>query len=476
MVKKTKQPIHPLFRPDPEGGGIVITPKNGKESHPIFGGIESDDKTPGFVTKPASLSAGRTFLDSLPDERNVYVYDEEEGAIKPQTISRNTGRQMFGNTWGRQQQPAPPSAPQKSKLQLLKETWGKREGFKFKFWTKSKADNVEQSDSVSKITGRHIKQANSSDIQIGNSAPLFVKSLWNTHFKKDDIQDDYQIESENRISKTWEKDEAGTSRNPNFVLTAGQSERKDYNVSSDEVGDEEVIESDAEDENEGKVYNIPSSSEDEVEHAQVSVPNPNITFEKKVIERKNYSVDTDDDDDDDIEVKTEEPSYDEKLSHAPESNFSFKKKIVERKNYNVSSGDEEEGDDDTKSKKIQAPGVPINMEPGHSQRRMSYDHSDASDEMYTTYSYETGFDPAHLAKIPDEGTAVNPLNIVPNIKLQLDTSGGPGESDDFDPERKWAKPYDPNADSPADDKKKHTYENFAYLTDMADNEHNVTEI
>ena len=87
--KVVKQPTHPLFRPDPEGGGIVIPQDM----------VESEDNTqPGFLSKPNIFpTASRTFLDSLPDERNVYVYDEEEGAIKPKTVSRNTGSRVGSN-------------------------------------------------------------------------------------------------------------------------------------------------------------------------------------------------------------------------------------------------------------------------------------------------------------------------------------------------------------------------------------------
>ena len=82
--KVVKQPTHPLFRPDPEAGGIVIPQDM----------VESEDNTqPGFLSKPNIFpTASGTFLDSLPDERNVYVYDEEEGAIKPKTVSRQHGK------------------------------------------------------------------------------------------------------------------------------------------------------------------------------------------------------------------------------------------------------------------------------------------------------------------------------------------------------------------------------------------------
>ena len=414
-----KQPTHPLFRPDPEGGGIVINPQDGNAPASLFNpGIETDDNTPSFITKPTMIGSTGTFLDSLPDERNVYVYDEDEGAIKPQTVSRTAGKQtaqMFGNTWGKQ-----PAQKQKSRLQQLKETWGKRGSFKFGFGTKSKADNLAQSGSRSKITGRPLKKTEPSGYQVDNSAPLFVKSLWNTHFKKDEIKDEYKVESENRISSKWEKDdthEADTPEKPKFVFTTEQPGRNNYddNASSEEE-EEKNIGSD-EDENEENVYNMPSSSEDEAEI--VTVPNPNITFEKKVIERKNFNVANDDEND-------EEPTQDEIPSHTPASNFSFTKKVVERKNYNLSSDDDDDDNTEIKPTKRQAPDIPVHREPDYPPSGVS---SSVLDEMYT-YEYDTGFDPPHSHKVPEDEPAVNPLHLVPNIKLQLDMSDGPSESDD----------------------------------------------
>ena len=84
---------------------------------------------------------------------------------------------MMGNTWGKQ-----PAA--KSKLQMLKETWGKRNTFKFGLGTRSKASGAEQSDTVSKITGEPTQSTSTGELKADNSVPIFVKSLWNTHFKK----------------------------------------------------------------------------------------------------------------------------------------------------------------------------------------------------------------------------------------------------------------------------------------------------
>ena len=147
---------------------------------------------------------------------------------------------------------------------MLKETWGKRDGFKFGFGTRSKADNPEENGSVSKITGSSMKQTRSEELKVDNSVPLFVKSLWDTRFKKDEIADNYEIDSENRVTKKWESS-SDEVENPNFSLTKPERpERRNYN---DDYGEVEEINDDdiaiEEEEYEGKVYEVPSSSEGE---------------------------------------------------------------------------------------------------------------------------------------------------------------------------------------------------------------------
>ena len=468
-----KQPTHPLFRPDPEGGGIII-PQD----------VESEDNTqPGFLSKPNIFpTASRTFLDSLPDERNVYVYDEEEGAIKPKTVSRNTGSrvaQMMGNTWGKQ-----PAA--KSKLQMLKETWGKRNTFKFGLGTRSKASGAEQNGSVSKITGEPTQSTPTGELKADNSVPLFVKSLWNTHFKKDEIRDNYEIESDNRVTKRWETENPEEGVDSNFSWRRGSSERKDFN-DDDDYGEVEEIDDDDvasdEDGNEGKVYNIPSSSEDEGDTERVvTVPNPNIVYEKKIVERKNFNVPG-------YEEETEIHDHEHETVPSRGPNFSFEKKVVERRNYNdVSSADEEDEDinDDNMviHTKRQTPGIPITEESSHLHRGISDERSSVLDEMYT-YSYEEGLDTcgtSHSPRAPrspmtptdDDDVMINPLQFIPTVKLEVDMNNVPNmpnESSDGADDSSWARPYEENRD-----KGKHDYENFAYLHDMSDNEHNVTEI
>ena len=63
--KVAKQPTHRCSHPDPRGGGIVI-PEDMESSKPNI-----------FPT------ASRSFLDSLPDERNVYVYDGKKELLNP---------------------------------------------------------------------------------------------------------------------------------------------------------------------------------------------------------------------------------------------------------------------------------------------------------------------------------------------------------------------------------------------------------
>ena len=478
--KVVKQPTHPLFRPDPEGGGIVIPQDM----------VESEDNTqPGFLSKPNIFpTASGTFLDSLPDERNVYVYDEEEGAIKPKTVSRNTGSrvaQMMGNTWGKQ-----PAA--KSKLQMLKETWGKRSTFKFGLGTRSKASGAEQNGTVSQITGEPTQSNPSRESKADNSVPLFVKSLWNTHFKRDEIRDNYEIESDDRVTKKWETENSEEVVDPNFSWKKESSERKDYNDDDygevEEIDDDDVA-SDEDDGHEGKLYNIPSSSEDEGDVERVvTVPNLNIVYEKKIVERKNYNIPG-------YEEETEIPDYEHENVPSRESNFSFEKKVIERKNYNDVSSAEEEDEDINQdamvtNRKRQAPGIPITQESYHTQklhRTMSDDHSSVSDEMYT-YSYEEGLDACGTShsprtprtpvtpRTPTDDVMINPLQFMPSVKLEVDMNNVPNmpnESSDGADNSSWARPYEENS---SDKKGKHDYDNFAYLHDMTDSEHNVTEI
>ena len=461
--KVVKQPTHPLFRPDPEGGGIVI-PQD----------VEESSKPNIFPT------ASRSFLDSLPDERNVYVYDEEEGAIKPKTVSRNTGSrvaQMMGNTWGKQ-----PAA--KSKLQMLKETRGKRNTFKFGLGTRSKASSAEQIDTVSKITGEPTQSTSTGELKVDNSVPLFVKSLWNTHFKKDEIRDNYEIESDSRVTKRWETENSEEAVDSNFSWKGESSERKDYNDDDygevEEIDDDEVA-GDEEDENEEKVYNIPSSSEDEGDAERfVTVPNPNIVYEKKIVERKNFNVPA-------YEEEADIPDHEQGNVRSNEPNLSFEKKVIGRKNYNdVSSAEEEDEDINdspvaiNRSTKRQAPSILVNKEPNNLHRGMSDDRSSVSDEMYT-YSYEEGLDTCGTShspttpRTPTDDVMINPLQFMPSVKLEVDMNNVPNmpnESSDGVEGSSWARPYEDNSAA----NRKHDYENFAYLHDMSDSEHNVTEI